>query len=302
MMRMPLLSAVAVLLCTAAAQAAAPEAPPKTTATESPPPPDPEMAAMLAKVKPGPAKLTLGHDVTVDLPAGFSFLGMPEAGKALEKSGVFHNENLLGVILPTGEVPEGQAPDDYLIVVRYDAAGYIRDDEELDANELLDAISKGEAEANVERAKKGFPSLRIDGWQEAPRYDRARHRLVWALKVSDPSGLSINHDTRLLGRRGFVSLNLVTAPETLARDRAATEKVLSGVSFAPGARYEDFDSKTDKVADYGLVGLVLGGFGIAKLAKLGLLAKFWKVIVAGLVAVFAGLKKLTGKKPPEPAA
>lgn len=288
------LLAIATVALSTVAHAAAPE--------PQPPPVDPELTAMLDKVKPGPTKLTLGHDVTVELPAGFSFLGMPEAGRALEKSGVFHNENLLGVILPSTPVVEGQKPeDDYLIVVRYDGAGFIRDDEKLDAAELLDAISKGEAEANVERTKKGFPALRIDGWQEAPRYDRALHRLVWALKVSDAAGLSINHDTRLLGRRGFVSLNLVTGAETLARDRAATEKVLAGVSFAPGARYEDFDAKSDKVADYGLVGLVLGGFGVAKLVKLGLLAKFWKLILAGLVAAFAGVRKLFGKRPPTPA-
>lgn len=272
------------------------------TANPPPPPPplpiDPEVAALLAKVKAGPARLALGHDVTLELPAGFSFLGLPEAKRALEKSGVFYNDNLLGVVLPSS----GEANEDYLIVLRYDAAGFVRDDEKLDPAELLEAITKGEVEANAERRKRGFPALTIGGWQDPPRYDRARHRLVWGLKVSDPAGMSINHDTRLLGRRGFVSLNLVTAPETLARDRAATEKLLAAVTFAPGARYEDFDAKSDKVADFGLVGLVLGGFGVAKLVKLGLLAKFWKLILAGLLAVAAGARKLLGKKPPQATA
>ena len=81
-------------------------------------------------------------------------------------------------------------------------------------------------------------------------------------------------------------------------------------TFGAGARYEDFDGKTDKVAEYGLAGLVLGGAGVAaaKLVKVGILAKFSKVILAALiagkkviiglaVALVAILKKIfTGRK------
>src|SRR5262249_19515413 len=87
------------------------------------------------------------------------------------------------------------------------------------------------------------------------------------------------------------------------------KKVLEGTKFQAGARYEDFDKKTDKVAEYGLVGLVLGGAGLgaAKLVKVGLLAKFWKVIVGIVIAgkkaivvaalaVAAFFKRLFGRK------
>jgi uncharacterized membrane-anchored protein len=61
------------------------------------------------------------------------------------------------------------------------------------------------------------------------------------------------------------------------------------------------------VAEYGLVGLVLGGLGAAKLVKIGLLAKFWKVILTavlaakkaialGFMAVAAFVKRIFGKK------
>jgi uncharacterized membrane-anchored protein len=55
---------------------------------------------------------------------------------------------------------------------------------------------------------------------------------------------------------------------------------------ASSKRYADFDSTTDKVAEYGLTGLVLGGAGVglAKAAKIGLLAKFGKVLIGLLVA------------------
>ena len=87
---------------------------------------------------------------------------------------------------------------------------------------------------------------------------------------------------------------------------------LLGVThFDSGARYEDFDEKSDKVAEYGLAALVAGGAGAAalKLAKVGLLAKFGgkilalliagkKVLVAAFIALGAWAKKFFGKKTP----
>ena len=72
-------------------------------------------------------------------------------------------------------------------------------------------------------------------------------------------------------------------PKRRLRNAAA---LLGATRFKPGARYEDFNEKTDKVAEYGLIGLILGGAGLgaAKLVKVGLLAKFGKTILALLIA------------------
>jgi uncharacterized membrane-anchored protein len=109
---------------------------------------------------------------------------------------------------------------------------------------------------------------------------------VWALVVSDPDGKSVNYNTRILGRRGFVSVNLVTDPDKLGAFKHHATALLGGTGFGTGARYEDFDASTDKVAEYGLAGLVMAGAGLgaAKLAKVGLLAKFSKVIIAAVIA------------------
>ena len=119
----------------------------------------------------------------------------------------------------------------------------------------------------------------------------------------------MNFNTRILGRRGYVSLNLVTAPESLATYKGNATTLLAATHFNTGARYEDFNEKTDKVAEYGLAGLILAGAGLgaAKLVKIGLIAKFWKVLLALLIAgkkaivvavlaIGAGLKKLFGGK------
>jgi uncharacterized membrane-anchored protein len=119
----------------------------------------------------------------------------------------------------------------------------------------------------------------------------------------------VNFNTRVLGRKGIVSLNLVCDPEDLPASKPEVATLLEGTAFKSGSRYEDFNSKTDKIAEYGLAGLILGGAGLgaAKLVKIGLLAKFWKVILAAIVAgkkaillAFAGVaafaKRLFGRK------
>jgi uncharacterized membrane-anchored protein len=230
--------------------------------------------------QPGPKGVALGHELKVDLPAGYAYLPPGPAAKLLEKNGGFYNENLLGLIAST------DPKEEWFVVARFEDSGFIKDDEKIDADELLTALKDGANEANEERQKRGFKPLTVDGWSEPPRYEAAQHHLVWALIVSDPDGKSVNLNTRVLGRKGYVSLNLVTDPSLLAQYRGHAQKLLSVTSFDAGARYEDFNEKTDKVAEYGLAGLVLAGAGLgaAKLVKLGLLAKFSKVLIGLLIA------------------
>jgi uncharacterized membrane-anchored protein len=231
-------------------------------------------------VKPGPVKVDLGHDLSLDVPEEHVFLDKPVAAKILEQNGSFYHENLLGIVVSKDE----QAP--WFVVIRYEDEGYIKDNEELDAKEILDAIKEGQEEANEERVRRGFKALRIGDWTEAPHYDREQHHLVWALNASTDDGTSVNYNTRVLGRRGFVSLNLVVDPENLEPSKPHVVKLLKSTSFNQGARYADFQEGTDKVAEYGLAGIVLGGAGLgaAKLVKVGLLAKASKFIIAILLA------------------
>ncbi len=114
-----------------------------------------------------------------------------------------------------------------------------------------------------------------------------------------------------MGRRGYASLNLIEAPEKLAQSKLEAATLLGVTHFDAGARYEDFNEKSDKVAEYGLAALVAGGAGAAalKLAKVGLLAKFGgkllalliagkKLLVAAFIALGAWAKKFFGKKTP----
>jgi uncharacterized membrane-anchored protein len=230
--------------------------------------------------KDGPQVIDLGHGATMALPEGRRFLGMPEAGKVMEKLGNLSNESLLGIVLSSAE------DADYLVSVRYEDEGFIKDDEKIDPKAILESIQGGETEYNEERKQRGFPPIHADGWSEEPRYDKKAHQLVWALLVSSNGKPSVNLNTRVLGRKGYVSVNLIAAPEDLPRYRDDGLALVAATTFSSGSRYEDFNKGTDKVAEYGLAGLILGGVGLGalKVAKVGVLAAFWKPILAFLLA------------------
>jgi uncharacterized membrane-anchored protein len=70
--------------------------------------------------------------------------------------------------------------------------------------------------------------------------------------------------------------------------------LLKGFAYQKEESYAAF-SKGDKIATYGLTGLIVGG-GLLAAAKTGLLAKLWKPILAGLVVIGAFFKRIfTGK-------
>jgi uncharacterized membrane-anchored protein len=254
----------------------------------------------------GPKKIELGHEVVMDLPDGFLYLDPPQAKKLMERNGNLWNDDLLGVVASRQEAS-------WLVTIRYTEDGYVKDDEaeKLDAEEIFNAIKEGTDEANKERTQRGFDPLHVLGWSESPRYERSRHHMVWALRAKtdkDPEE-SVNFNTRVLGRKGFVALNLIDGASSIEAAKPAAATLLAATSFKPGSRYEDFNAKTDKVAEYGLAALVLGGAGLGalKLVKVGLLAKFGakilallfalkKAIVLLVMAALAFVKRLFGGK------
>ena len=230
--------------------------------------------------KVGPQKIDAGHGVVIDLPAGRRFLGLPDAADVMKKMGNLYTDDLLGIAISDADQV------DYLVSFRYDEEGFVKDDEKLDSSELLESIRSGEAEYNEERKKAGFPPIHAEGWFEEPAYDKPAHKLTWALKVSASDGSSINLSTRVLGRRGYVAVTLLADPEKVAAYRDDGKAWVTATSFSSGNAYGDFNPSTDKVAEYGLAGLIVAGVGVGvlKAAKVGLLAAFWKPILAFVIA------------------
>ena len=200
----------------------------------------------------GPKAIDLGHSLTLALPASDRFLGSEDADKVLRKMGNLHNEDVIGLVAPKDDAA------DWFAVVEWVDEGHVSDEEPIDAKKLLEQMSDAQKEANPERVKEGFKALTIDGFQVDPAYDKSKHHFSWALIVSDSDGKSVNFNTRILGRTSFASIDLVTDPTKLETFRGDAMSLLDATTFAKGQRYDDFDSKKDKLADYGLAGLIAG--------------------------------------------
>lgn len=99
----------------------------------------------------------------------------------------------------------------------------------------------------------------------------------------------VNYKIRMLSRSGVMNAILVSEPATLDNDIRAFKTALTGFSFDAGERYSEYRTG-DKIAEYGLTGLIVGGAAAAA-AKTGLfkvLGKFAVVIFVGLGALALG--------------
>ena len=172
-------------------------------------------------------------------------------------------------------------------------------------------MQSGEEAINEENARQGFPRQHLVGWAQMPAYDRRNHSLVWARNIQfqgTPEN-TLNYDIRLLGRRGVLSLNMVTVMSKLAETRQAASRFAAAAQFVPGSRYADFQPGTDRVAEYGVAGLIAAGLGAAAAKKAGLIAillafgkKFIILILAGFAVVGGWLRRLFGRKSDDEAA
>jgi uncharacterized membrane-anchored protein len=259
------------------------EPPAEKSNTESPPAAPQENMWWSDTAIVGPAQVDLEGQAKLDLPDGFVYLAKQEAQALMERLGNKPGPTDVGVILP-------KKLDDNAFIVTVDWAreGYVKDNDadKLDADKILDSIKEGTEDANEYRKEHGFPPVEVVGWGEKPRYERPVHHVVWAVIGKSEKGESANFNTRLLGRYGVLSLNLICSPEQLTNLKPTMADLLKRTTFGAGNRYEDFQAGQDRVADYGLVAMVIGGSALAgKVVKVGLLAKFGKVLLGILLAM-----------------
>jgi uncharacterized membrane-anchored protein len=258
----------------------------------------------------GPAHVDLGSDIAqMELPEGYAFAGPDDARTLLRSMGNRPTGSELGLLVPSSE------DQNWFIVFSWQPVGFVKDDEKdkIDADAILKNIQEATEEGNTWRKENNLPALKVIGWAEPPRYDERTNNLVWAtLAESEGGGRSVNYNMRLLGRRGIVSATLVEDPELLAKSKPFAYAAMEKFSFKQGSRYSEWQ-QGDKVAEYGLTALVAAGAG-ATAAKLGffgflgkLFAKGGKAIVAGVLALLAGLGKLwnsirgkASSEPPQP--
>lgn len=238
----------------------------------------------------------LGGVAKVAIPKGYRFTHGSGASKVLELFGNLPMSSASGMLTTEGFGP--------WVIFSYDDSGHVKDDEKdkIDADELLKTKREQVAASNEVRKERGLNELALAGWAIPPRYNEKTHTLEWALQVqSVKSGsVSINYETRLLGRTGVMEVQLVCAPDELQPLLNEFQKIMTGYDYVEGQRYAEF-REGDKVAKYGLTALIAGtgAFAAAKMglfAKLGAaFAKLGKAAVLVVVGALAALKKLFGK-------
>jgi len=243
----------------------------------------------------------LGDVATVKIPDNYSFLNAKEAQNFMEANGNPPDDEVMGILFPYDSTKE--INPEWYFVIYYVGDGHIDDSDakDFDFDELLEEVKNGSKSENEERKKLNLNTFDIISWASKPFYDSENKTLHFGelLKFSSDSINTLNYKLLVLGRDGSLLLNAIGVSEDLPSIKKNIPIVFQSVKFNPGKQYRDFDSSIDKVAAYGIGGLVAGKI-LAKVGFFAIIAKFAKVIIFGIVsAIAAAWRYITGKKKKE---
>ncbi len=247
----------------------------------------------------GPGTGDLKSRAKVRFSADYRFVGAKEAQKLVKMAGNQSSGRELGLL--------DHKAEGWWVLFEFSDDGYVKDDEKnaLDADKLLNSYQSSAVEDNKRRKEEGLPPLNIVGWHTKPNYNDETKNLEWAIILESQGEQSINHNVRLLGRKGVTEVTLIlddlkAIDATLPKFRA----LLKDFSYTAGENYAEY-KEGDKVAKYGLSALVLGGAaaGAYKLGLLGGLIAFakkgWKLLIFAVAGLAAWIKNIvTGRKRP----
>jgi uncharacterized membrane-anchored protein len=243
---------------------------------------------------------------TLHLGEKYRYLAPAETSQLLQMWGNPPHDSTQGAIYPASVNPLSQSG--WAVILTYIDEGHIDDSDaaEIDYDDLLKEMKEGVESDNEARKDAGYPALHLVKWAEPPRYDAAAKKLYWAkeLESENSETNALNYDVRVLGREGVLSMQAVAPMDLLTQVRTDMRPLLDVTEFNEGYRYAEFDSKSDRVAAYGLGALIAGGVAakaglFAKLLGFLLLAK--KFIIIGVVALGGFIARMFGKKKDEAA-
>lgn len=243
----------------------------------------------------GPTDINLSNQAVLKLPPGYAFLAGEQAKALLRGEGNFPSDAVLGLIVSQ------RKSNNWFIVIGYYNTGFIKDSDtrNWDADKLLQAVKEGTAADNQRRKSMRIPELAISGWVQKPYYDASANKVVWAIATqSEDRGTSVNFNTLMLGRHGYISMNMVTGLDELNQYKSNVQTLLGQLDFVKGKRYADFNNSSDKVAAVGLAALITG-----TATKLDIPGKLWSMMVPlmptlkkGIIyLVIAGIALMKGR-------
>ena len=243
---------------------------------------------------------------TLNVPADFYYLSPADAKTVLVD--IWGNPpaaaGTMGMIFPAKYAPTDI--EAWGSTVEYNADGYVSDADAATTNydELLQNIKDAIRENNAEREKQGFPKITLVGWASTPHYDQSAHAMHWARDLifgddTQPQH-TLNYSVRVFGRQGVFQFNFVAGLDQLKEIEGVIPTVTKLVEFDKGMAYGDY-VEGDKIAAYGMAGMIAAGAGAKIAAKVGLLAlalAFFKkagvfvfILLAGALRFAKGLFK-----------
>lgn len=238
-------------------------------------------------------KIELGQGMAnLQVPQGYKFLDAEESSYVLsELWGNPKDKSIMGMLFREGDSP--MLGSLYAITISFEEEGFVEDDDaqDMDYDDLLDELREDMKLSNEERVRLGYPQVALRGWANQPYYDAEAKKLHWAkdLQFEGEEEPTLNYNIRILGRRGYLVLNAISSISALDSVNADLKPILASVNFNEGHRYSDFNPDLDKVAAYGIGGLIAGKI-MAKAGFFAILAKFGKFIIMGILALFAALR------------
>ncbi|PSR54700.1 DUF2167 domain-containing protein [Adhaeribacter arboris] len=243
--------------------------------------------------------ITLGENLAkLQVPKGYKFLNAKQSQYVLNQLwGNPPDSSTLGMLFPEHDSPLTE--NTYAVEISYSEEGYIKDDDAQDLNysDLLKEMQQDTRDSNPERVQAGYPPVELVGWASAPFYDAQNHKLHWAkeVKFGEEEANTLNYNVRVLGRKGYLLLNVIAPVNVLPTVKKNIPGLLAAVNFTSGNQYGDFNPDIDEVAQYGIGGLIAGKV-LAKVGFFALLLKFWKVVAAAASGIYYYLKKRLSRK------
>jgi uncharacterized membrane-anchored protein len=227
------------------------------------------------------------------VPENLRYLGPEDTERVLVNAwGNPAGNRTLGMLVPVGLNPG--AKDAWGIVIAYREDGHVadKDADSIDYDHLLKEMREGMVEVNKERSKAGNERIDLIGWAVKPRYDKTSHTLSWAKELSFGGSVDhiLNYNISILGRNGVLSLNAVAGMGQVAEVANNIPALLAAAEFNPGHRYEDFNTTTDRVASYGIAGLVSGGLAAKNgfFSRLVVIPSIGKIVLIVLLSALGG--------------
>jgi len=208
----------------------------------------------------GPGTGDLGN-AKINVPQGYRFCGADGAQAFSDYTqNIYSGE--LGVLMPTPDPKTGKGAE-WFILFSFEDAGYVKDDDKDELTSevidgMLEGYRKGTEAGNADLRARGWATLSVTGWHQKPFYDQTTKNLTWAIIVAGDGSESVNYDSRVLGRRGFMTVKMVLDKEDVAATVPQYQKLVGGLKFNSGESYAEY-KQGDKLATYGLVGLLGGG-------------------------------------------